>query len=161
LESEPGKGSHFFFTLPGSETSLNEIESNEDEESSIKSKTETCILVAEDDDLSYTLIKESLRRVNIRTCHARNGREAIDLVKNMENISLILMDIKLPEINGLMATREIKKFKPEIPIIAQSAYASQADIRQSIEAGCDDYITKPIDIRVLMNKISRHNLQAS
>jgi signal transduction histidine kinase/AmiR/NasT family two-component response regulator len=161
LESEAGKGSYFFFTLPRNEVNLKQNEMIEDEESSVSSATETCILVAEDDDLSYTLIRESLKRANIRTCHARNGREAIDLARNMQNISLILMDIKLPEVNGLAATREIKKFKPEIPIIAQSAYASQADIRQSIEAGCDDYITKPIDIKLLMNKISRYNLQAS
>ncbi|MGE5419513.1 MAG: response regulator, partial [Chloroflexota bacterium] len=78
-----------------------------------------------------------------------------------ENISLILMDIRLPELNGMDATREIKKIKPGIPVIAQSAYINQADIKTALDSGCDDYITKPIDINLLLNKIARHNLPVS
>jgi PAS domain S-box-containing protein len=156
IESEPGKGSVFYFTLPYREKLISPgINKSEHDHVDIPGM---CILIAEDDDVSYTLLREMLKRANIGTCHARNGKEAVDMVKNMDNISLILMDIRLPVMNGLEAVREIKKIKPEIPVIAQSAYVSQADIRQSIDAGCDDYITKPIDIKLLMNKISRHNL---
>ncbi len=158
LESEPGKGSVFFFTLPVSGNAKPELPFTEDQASGVETVSGQCILVAEDDDLSYILLKEALTRANIITCRAKTGREAVDLVKSKDNISLILMDIKLPELNGMDATREIKKLKPEIPVIAQSAYISQSDIRTAIEAGCDDYITKPIDIRLLLNKIARHNL---
>jgi CheY-like chemotaxis protein len=160
LDSEPGKGSLFFFTIPVNRSEYKGIRKEEqDQETSITQGL--CVLVAEDDELSYTLLKETLKRSGISTCHARNGLEAVEMVKTLENISLILMDIKLPEMNGLDATREIKKFKPEVPVIAQSAYISQSDIREALNAGCDDYITKPIDIRLLMNKIAKHNLPVS
>lgn len=159
LESEPGSGSAFYFTVPAVEIKetreLNEL-SREKE-----SSPEMCILVAEDDEISYTLIRESLKRKGIHTCHARNGREAVDLIKNIRNISMTLMDIKLPVLSGLEAAREIKKIRPEMPVIAQSAYISQADIRQALDAGCDDYITKPIDISILLNKIEKYNLPVS
>jgi PAS domain S-box-containing protein len=161
LESEPGKGSVFFFTLPVSTNVKSDVPGPEEQTSGIETVPGQCILVAEDDDLSYILLKEALSRANITTCRAKTGKEAVELVMSKNNVSLILMDIKLPEMNGMDATREIKKFKPEIPVIAQSAYISQSDIRTAIEAGCDDYITKPIDIRLLLNKISRHNLPVS
>lgn len=157
LESDPGKGSFFYFTLPltsGVELPLRK----EDPSRYFEAVPDQCILVAEDDDISYTLLKETLRRANIITCRAESGEAAIELVKQKDNISLILMDLKLPVISGIDATREIKKLKPELPIIAQSAYISQSDIKKALDAGCDDYITKPIDIRVLLNKIAKHNL---
>ncbi|HLP75234.1 MAG TPA: response regulator [Bacteroidales bacterium] len=159
LESEPGTGSVFYFTVPSGEVSANI------EKSSVQSGNEpasgSCILVAEDDEISYTLIRELLKKRGIHTCHARDGREAVDLIKNIRNISMTLMDIKLPVLNGLDAAREIKKIRPEMPVIAQSAYISQADIRQALDAGCDDYITKPIDISILLNKIEKYNLPVS
>ena len=158
LDSEPGKGSLFFFTLPFNEQTRLRLNQHKKQNSPETAFSDLCILIAEDDDINYTLLKESLKKVNISTCRARNGQEALDMVKGMVNISLILMDIKLPVMNGKEAAREIKKIKPEIPIIAQSAYVSDADIRQSLEAGCDDYITKPIDIKLLLNKISRHSM---
>lgn len=158
LDSEPEKGSVFFFTLPLTEESKARIALTEEKSSDAETVPGQCILVAEDDDLSYTLLKEALSRMNIVTCRAKTGSEAIDVAKNKDNISLILMDIRLPELNGMDAAREIKKIKPEIPIIAQSAYISQSDIRAALDAGCDDYITKPVDIKVLINKIARHNL---
>lgn len=158
LESEPDKGSAFFFTLPYSEQVKKTTDSIASQSQTVEQAPDLCILVAEDDDLSYTLIREALKRINVSTCRARNGREAVDIALSHNNISLILMDIKLPVLGGLDATREIKKVKPEIPVIAQSAYVSQADIRNSLEAGCDDYLTKPIDIKLLLNKILRHNL---
>lgn len=160
LESESGKGSTFLFTLPLT-SAVPSTPVNKDHLKYTETVPDQCILVAEDDDISYTLLKETLRRVNIITCRAESGDAAIELVKQKDNISLILMDIKLPKVSGIDATREIKKIKPEIPIIAQSAYISQADIKTALDAGCDDYITKPIDIRVLLNKIAKHNLPVS
>lgn len=160
LESEPGKGSFFYFTLPLT-SSVPSKPNKDDQLKYIEAVPDQCILVAEDDDISYTLLKETLRRANIITCRAESGDAAIELVKQKDNISLILMDMKLPNVSGIDATREIKKIKPEIPIIAQSAYISQSDIKAALDAGCDDYITKPIDIRVLLNKIAKHNLTVS
>ena len=161
IESEPGEGSIFFFTLPFTEQVTQQEKSTESPGSKVGQMSDLCILVTEDDDISYTLIREALKRMKISTCRAKNGLEAVEIVKTHDNISLILMDIRLPVMGGMEATREIKKIKPEIPVIAQSAYATQTDIRLSLEAGCDDYITKPIDIKLLMNKISRHNLPVS
>jgi signal transduction histidine kinase/DNA-binding response OmpR family regulator len=158
LDSEPGKGSLFYFTIPVTKSEYKGPMKNEEYAQESSMTQGLCVLIAEDDELSFTLLKETLKRSGISTCHARNGLEAVEMVKTLENISLILMDIKLPEMNGLDATREIKKIKPEVPVIAQSAYISQADIRDALNAGCDDYITKPIDIRLLMNKIAKHNL---
>ncbi|HLN54766.1 MAG TPA: response regulator [Bacteroidales bacterium] len=161
LDSEPGKGSIFYFTLPltpGTESKAARAPEQRTETETVEGQ---CILVAEDDDLSYTLLKEALSRSNIVTCRAKTGKEAVELVKNKDNISLVLMDIRLPELNGMDATREIKKIKPEIAVIAQSAYISQSDIKSALDSGCDDYITKPIDIRLLLNKIAKHNLPVS
>lgn len=161
LESEPGKGSLFYFLLPLSADEKPTPVPTDNVSSQVETIPGQCVLVAEDDDLSFTLIKEALSRAGITVCRAKTGREAVELVKTKDNISLILMDIKLPELNGMDATREIKKVKAEIPVIAQSAYISQADIRNALDAGCDDYITKPIDIRSLLNKIARHRLPVS
>ncbi|MGE5406315.1 MAG: response regulator [Methanosarcina sp.] len=157
IESEPGKGSDFFFTLP-----LPVIPGGymQKEGGDIKPGMphQLNILVAEDDEISYFLIKETLTRNNITPLHATNGREAVNIVKSGKDIDLILMDIKLPVMNGLDATREIKKINPGIPVIAQSAYVSQEEIQRSIEAGCDDYISKPVDIKELFRKIMRFNV---
>ncbi|HEX2970205.1 MAG TPA: response regulator [Bacteroidales bacterium] len=161
IDSEPGRGSVFFFTLPLTSEAHPKTTKAEEYHPEPEVVSGQCILVAEDDDLSYTLLKEALSRVNIVTCRAKTGKEAVDLVKTKDNISLILMDIRLPEMNGMDATREIKALRPEIPVIAQSAYISQADIKSALDAGCDDYITKPVDIRLLLNKIARHNLPVS
>jgi CheY-like chemotaxis protein/two-component sensor histidine kinase len=158
IESEVDKGSIFYFTLPLSQSIEKALKKEEDKGSAMPTPQGQCLLIAEDDDISYTLIREALSRNNITTCRAKTGREAVELVKNKNDISLILMDIKLPELNGMDATREIKKIKPGMPVIAQSAYVSQSDIKAALDAGCDDYITKPVDIKVLINKIARHNL---
>ncbi len=75
------------------------------------------------------------------------------MIKNQPNINLVLMDIKMPVMGGIEATRLIKEIKPKTPIIIQSAYANQSEIQQTYLAGCDDYMTKPLNINVLFNKI--------
>lgn len=154
IESEPGKGSDFFFTLPVPEV-VKTYRQIEIEENKPGIPHRLTILVAEDDDISYFLIRETLNRSNINSLHASNGSEAVNIVKSGKDIDLILMDIKLPVLNGLDATREIKKLKPEIPVIAQSAYVSQEEIQGAIDAGCDDYISKPVDIDELLKKIKK------
>jgi PAS domain S-box-containing protein len=157
IESEPGKGSVFFFTLPLPAIAGGYIQ-KEGGDNKEGMPHQLNILVAEDDEISYFLLRETLKRNNIIPIHATNGREAVNIVRSGKDIDLILMDIKLPVMNGLDATREIKKINPGIPVIAQSAYVSQEEIQRSVEAGCDDYISKPVDVKELFKKIMRFNV---
>lgn len=152
IESEPGMGSEFSITLPFRQTS--ESQASEKNEVPSASLPAIKVLVVEDDDLNYILIKELLTKVDASTYHARNGIEAVNMVKEISDINLVLMDIKLPLMNGIEATREIKKIRPDLPVIAQTAYAGLAEVQLSFQAGCDDYITKPIDFKVFLEKVS-------
>lgn len=159
IESEPGKGSTFYFTLPN-EGQLELSDGKADEEEELKEPLQGVnILIAEDDQPSYMLLREVLKRNKINSLHANNGKDAVDLMKRHQNIDLVLMDVKMPVMDGLEATQEIKKINAEIPIIAQSAFVNETDIRNAIEAGCNDYITKPIRINELLNKISEYVLK--
>ncbi len=102
------------------------------------------ILVTEDQESNYQLLEVLLEMWGINTLWAKNGQEAIDFCEQNDQIDLVLMDIRLPDFSGLEATKRIKEFKPELPIIAQTAYAIMGDREKVLEAGCDEYITKPI-----------------
>jgi PAS domain S-box-containing protein len=158
IESEPGRGSVFSFTLPYMKASY---QVNTQDVKQTNSIPMIRVLVVEDDELNFVLLKELLSGIGISCLHARNGLEAITMVKKRSDIRLVLMDLKLPVMDGIEATREIKKIRPDIPIIAQSAYAGLAEIQLSYEAGCVDYITKPIDTRSFIEKISYYSSQAA
>lgn len=102
------------------------------------------ILVAEDEEINYLFLKTLLSSVKVNVIHAWNGQEAVDIVNSDEKIDLILMDIKMPILDGYSATKKIKTLNPNIPIIAQTAYTLGDDRTKCLNAGCDDYITKPI-----------------
>ncbi len=156
VESEPDVGSNFYFTIPLSEkTDHNEKPANLDDKHpqnySWPGKT---LLIAEDEKSNFRLLQVMLNTTNLNLIHAVNGREAIEKFEN-NAVDLILMDIKMPVMDGLEATREIKKMNPDVPIIAQTAFAMQDDEKMIIEAGCDEYIAKPITqqkILALLNK---------
>ncbi|MFC2151647.1 transporter substrate-binding domain-containing protein [Bacteroidota bacterium] len=144
VESEVKKGSTFYFTLPLEISTY--IAENNIKESLIKNSKDwknKTILIAEDEDSNFKFLEMLLKNKGINLLRAENGFEAIEICKNTE-IDLVLMDIKMPGMNGLEATTKIKQFKPNMPIIIQTAYAMQNDENVSLEAGCDDYITKPI-----------------
>lgn len=151
VESEPGKGSEFMFTLPGQ----NHITSADSTQKSSPVWKDKTILIAEDDDASFLLLKNFLKKTGISVLRATNGKEAIDTARQNPDIDLILMDIKLPFVNGLEATMEIRRHNSRIPIIAQTAFAFETDVEKSFDAGCNDHITKPINRRTLLDKISR------
>jgi CheY-like chemotaxis protein len=93
---------------------------------------------------------------------ARNGIEAVEICKNCPEIDLILMDIKMPEMDGYEATRQIRQFNKEVVIIAQTAYAQSSDRKKTFDAGCDDYISKPIKKDELLSIIRKYfNLQSA
>ena len=152
-----GKGSVFFFSLPFNSHVIRIIPATAESTDLSQDIQEIipCIsvLIAEDDEISYVLLRESLRLKNINTYRARNGLEAVNMIKNQSDINLVLMDIKMPVMGGIEATRLIKELSPKTPVIIQSAYANQAEIQQTYQAGCDDYMTKPVNINVLFNKI--------
>jgi PAS domain S-box-containing protein len=154
-ESIVNEGSVFYFTIPyvpGKVLS--------DEEISKRRPKKTyhwegkIFLIAEDDKFSFKFLESFLKQTKADVLHAIDGKEAIDICRN-KNIDLVLMDIQMPEMNGLQATEEIKKFKKNLPVIAQTANAITEEKQKCYEAGCDDFITKPVNITELYSKIDK------
>jgi CheY-like chemotaxis protein len=114
------------------------------------------ILIAEDERTNYLFLEALLKRTNAELIWADTGRAAVDAVEKDNNIDIILMDIKMPEMNGYEAINAIKKINPDIPIIAQTAYALSGEREKILKAGCDDYLSKPIMGKVLLEKINKY-----
>ena len=117
------------------------------------SKENIKILVVEDEANNIQYFKEIFEFEKINCIFSETGLNAINILNDNPDIDIILVDIKLPDINGLELTKSIKKQMKNIPIIAQTAYAMPGDKEKCINAGCDDYIEKPIDRVVLIQKI--------
>ena len=113
------------------------------------------VLIVEDEELNWLLLRELLEDTGAELTWVDNGYEAIDLVKNGNFFDLILMDIKLPFLNGLETTKAIKAINSSIPIIAQTAYALPDERENCMEAGCDEYISKPINVEEFILKSQR------
>jgi CheY-like chemotaxis protein len=106
----------------------------------------------EDEDHNYAYIYEILKKTRAIIFRAENGFKAVEIVKR-EAIDIVLMDIKLPEMDGYKATVEIKKFRPSLPVIAQTAFAMEKERIECLNAGCDDYIAKPYEPSKLIERI--------
>ncbi len=113
------------------------------------------IVIAEDEQINYLFLKAVLKPTKAKIIWTKTGRETIDICLNNQ-VDLVLMDIKMPDLNGLEATIEIRKQKPGLPIVAQTAYAMEEDEDASIKAGCNDYISKPIRPENLLSIMSNH-----
>lgn len=113
------------------------------------------VLIAEDVDDNYLFLKTFLRKTKIKVLWAKDGKETIDICKDNDDIDIVLMDIRMPFVDGYEATRKIKEFKPNLPIIAQTAYALNSDYQKVFDAGCDEYITKPILGKILFQKMQK------
>lgn len=111
------------------------------------------ILIVEDDEFSYIYLNILLGNSGFKNIWVKSGEEAIIACKQNDDINLVLMDINLPAMSGYSATKEIKEFKPELPIIAQTSFAILGDREKALKAGCDDYISKPINSKILIEKI--------
>lgn len=154
FESKEGLGTTFYFTIPLTTVDPKvETRQKPEIEADWSSKT---ILIVEDDYPSYLYLSCLLEPTNAAIIWAQNGQEAINTCKEIANVSIILMDIKMPGINGLHAAESIKTFLPNVPIIAQTAYAFTADRDKALGSGCDDYISKPIDGVALLKMISKY-----
>ncbi len=157
MESEVGKGSTFYFTLP--------YASVEEREGSTKVYSASSnlydwpgknILIAEDVETNYRFLKAILEKTNANISWVRDGAEAIKYCLDNPNVDIVLMDVQMPKIDGYEATIRIKKENPNIKIIAQTAYAMPNDNIKCIESGCNDYISKPINSHILLEKINTH-----
>jgi signal transduction histidine kinase/ActR/RegA family two-component response regulator len=158
VESEEGKGSTFYFTIPydavlEEKNVIKNAVSEEDKEIQIKKLK---ILVAEDDEISDSLISRTLQKISKEVLHVRTGVEAVVACCNNTDIDLILMDIRMPDMDGYEATRQIRQFNTNVVIIAQTAYAFSGDNEKAIEAGCNDYISKPIKKTFLYELIKKY-----
>jgi PAS domain S-box-containing protein len=156
VNSEVNEGSTFFFTIP-----YKPVHSSSDNKNGkdwiINDEVKNFnILIVEDDHTSSKyltiLLKDFTKNIQI----AKDGLRAVEICKNDSNIDLILMDYKLPNLNGLEATRRIREFNKNVKIIAQTAHALEGDKEKAMEAGCNDYITKPIDRERLLIMINKH-----
>ncbi|MBN2683590.1 MAG: response regulator [Bacteroidales bacterium] len=155
VESEFGKGTSFTVKIPVIKVeSYNKSKINS-AMSENKSKTMQ-VLIAEDEDINYFYLETILEKTGISLLRANNGKEAVDIVKRNPNIKLIIMDIKMPVMSGIEATKIIKTHNPEIKIIAYTAYAMMGDNEKLIDEGCDDYISKPAKQTELINLISKY-----
>jgi|GEM_PF-746109 len=153
LDTNYTKGARFCFTIPIVKTQSETKKIENPEGVFDKDYQKYKILIVEDDESSYDYLQIILSDIGFETFWSENGIEAIEVVKKRD-IDLILMDINMPELNGVEATKIIKKLNPKIPIIAQTAYAIAGDKERFLDSGCDDYISKPIKRDLLLSKIS-------
>ena len=161
VKSEYGKGSTFYFTIPFKpvnhtddappQETIKEIDYNWEDKT---------VLVVEDDEINFIYIEELLSSTQISIIRATNGNDAIELAGLHPEISIILMDIKVPKIDGFALTKQLKKMMPHVSIIAQTAYAMSNDRNRAIEAGFDDYVTKPVSKSTLLKSMDTFIRQA-
>ncbi len=112
------------------------------------------ILVAEDEEINFLFIETILISTGAKVLHAWNGKQVLEMLEDSKPVDLVLMDIKMPIMDGIKATQELKKMHPDLPVIAQTAYTLGDDKSRCFEAGCDDYISKPIRKNILLNAIA-------
>ncbi|MEI7663512.1 MAG: response regulator [Bacteroidota bacterium] len=160
VDSEPGVGSTFWFSIPyrrGTEQPEEKPLQVQQEKSG--EKAGRTILVADDEYDNYLLLEIILQKHNYRLIHAWNGKEAVDECRKNPLIDFILMDLKMPVMDGLEATQEIKAMRPGLPVIAVTAYAMSGDESIALTGGCDGYLSKPVKKEVLLEKLKQLGLQ--
>lgn len=160
LESETGKGSAFYFSLPyiaGQQQTITERAPD----TKPRDTKNLLILIAEDDDANYKYTQTVLQMAGYSSLHAQNGAEALELCSQYHEIALVLMDIKMPVMNGLEATKRIKQIRPGLPVIAITAHAQTGDEQKMIAAGCNGYMAKPVSVKKLLETINMHVISNS
>jgi PAS domain S-box-containing protein len=156
LESEPGKGACFRFQLPYISLNKNEEKVSDEKPEGFVKINKTKILVVEDDSVSRLYFRQILNHHSGELFFAETGKEALHLFET-QNPDVILMDLGLPDMNGLEVVRKIRETDNNVFIIAQTAYAMAEDKQKAIEAGCNDFVAKPVKSAVLMKKLMQFN----
>lgn len=164
VESREGIGSIFYFTLPYSSTKekiviQDDLPDKKAGDSHLPEVPELKILIAEDDETSEMLLAIVAKTLSRKILTARTGADAIKSCRDNPDIDLILMDIQMPVLDGYEATKQIRQFNKDVVIIAQTAYGLSGDREKALEAGCNDYISKPVDISLLKRIIQKHYLK--
>lgn len=157
MESKKGQGSTFYFSIP-----LEQVVKAKSQKRGGRTdgsdKQKQMILIAEDDDTNFFYISILLKNDSLALLHAHNGIEAVELCKEHPETELVLMDLKMPEMDGFEATRQIKSIRENLPIIAVSAYSGSEEQQKAFEAGCDEFITKPIKKEQLLQKLEEFSI---
>ena len=160
VESDPdhleGKGSIFYFSIPYNPALIQKTDNEENSNEHNLPRLELEILIVEDDETSCQLLNIILDKYAKKISNALNGKEAVKACRNNPDIDLILLDIQLPELNGFEVTRQIREFNKEVIIIAQTAYGLTGDREKALAAGCNDYISKPVNKEELKSIIQKH-----
>lgn len=158
VESEVGVGSTFYFTLPYTMEQVIKSTANDpfDLGGMLHPSRKWNILIAEDDETSELLMSLSVKEFRKDVLYARTGNEAVNICRSNPQIDLILMDIRMPELNGYEATRQIRQFNKDVVIIAQTAYGLSFDRDKAMDAGCNDFIAKPINKVELLTLIQKY-----
>jgi PAS domain S-box-containing protein len=169
VKSEEGKGSEFTLVIPYKPVNT------QDDETKVKKKERAeaevagednhnlTVLIAEDEEVNFFYLTTIITRLNkkIGILHAKTGEEAVEICRNNDGIDLVLMDIKMPKLNGLDATRVIRKFRPDLNIIIQSAYSTFEDRHNALDAGCNEFLEKPINVDLLKDILKKMALKKS
>ncbi|MFY9150401.1 MAG: response regulator, partial [Prolixibacteraceae bacterium] len=162
VSSEEGKGSTFYFNLPYNtepeeKNVVRKVVPTEGVENPINPEVSGLkILIAEDDETSEKLITITINKLSKEVIKARTGKAAVEICRKNPEIDLILMDIQMPDMNGYEATRQIRQFNNDVVIIAQTAFGLSGDREKAIEAGCNDYIAKPINKAKLLSLVQKY-----
>jgi CheY-like chemotaxis protein len=114
------------------------------------------ILIAEDDELSRYFFEKALKKTRANLFFVQDGMDALEMIEENTEIDLVIMDIRLPRMDGIEATRKIKALNPELPVIIQTAYALETVRDEALKSGCDEFITKPIRIETLLSILHKH-----
>ena len=154
LESRPGEGSSFFFTIPYEQ--IEEEVPLEKKNFNSSYLNDLSILIAEDDEINYLYIKEIFRGTGAEILHAVNGKEAVEICRSNNKIDILLIDIKMPVMNGYEAIKQIREIRPRLPIIAQTAFALSNEMLKAFNAGSNDYISKPFKKDQLLALVIKH-----
>ncbi len=156
VESKYGDGSTFYFSLPANGIKfINRAESNKSLSEKPINWSGKSILIAEDEESNFEFLKEMLELTHVNIIRAKDGIEAVELSK-ISNPHLILMDVKMPQLDGMSATKAIRQFNAKVPIIIQTALAMKKDKQNALETGYTDFISKPLDIKKLMNILKKY-----
>ncbi|KAF0197541.1 MAG: hypothetical protein FD166_1844 [Bacteroidetes bacterium] len=116
------------------------------------------ILITEDNDLNFAYLEKALKRLSINVIRAYNGEEAVNACHIHPEIILVIMDIKMPVMDGWTAIRMIKSFRPDLPVFVVTAYMLNNEEHLSFEAGCDEYLTKPVNYKLLVRKLNKYGI---